>query len=98
MDGNNSGFNTEKLTDSNYHVWKQKIELVLAFRERSDHLENRSGPSNNADLSIWTKNNAKAKAIIGNSLSAEYLKQVRDVQTAYDMWVAIQNIFKDELC
>lgn len=94
MDGSSSGFKIEKLSDSNYHVWKQKIELVLAFRELSDHLESRPVPTNNADLSIWLKNDAKAKAIIGLSLSDEHLEHVRDVETAYGMWVAIQNIFQ----
>jgi hypothetical protein len=31
--GSFGGFKIEKLTASNYHTWKQKIELVLAFRE-----------------------------------------------------------------
>jgi hypothetical protein len=31
--GSFGGFMIDKLTASNYHTWKQKIELVLAFRE-----------------------------------------------------------------
>ena len=33
--GSFGGFKIDKLTASNYHTWKQKIELVLAFRKRS---------------------------------------------------------------
>ena len=32
------GFKIEKLGDDNFHVWKQKVELVLAFRELEDHI------------------------------------------------------------
>jgi hypothetical protein len=27
------GFKINKLNDNNYHTWKQKIELLLAFRD-----------------------------------------------------------------
>lgn len=93
MDGKYSGFKIEKLTDSNYYYWKQKIELVLTFLALSNHLENRTVPTNNADLSIWTKNDAKGKAMIGLLLSNKHLEHVSDVQTAYYMCVAIWNTF-----
>jgi hypothetical protein len=34
--GSFGAFKIDKLTASNYHTWKQKIELVLAFRELDD--------------------------------------------------------------
>ena len=34
--GSFGGFKIDKLTASNYHTWKQKIELVLAFRELNE--------------------------------------------------------------
>ena len=30
------GVGIEKLTELNYHVWKQKIDLVLTYREVDD--------------------------------------------------------------
>jgi Domain of unknown function (DUF4219) len=27
------GFEIDKLNDNNYHIWKQRIELLLAFRD-----------------------------------------------------------------
>ena len=31
-------FKMEKLGDGSVHLWKQKVELVLAFRELEDHI------------------------------------------------------------
>lgn len=41
-------FKIKKLSESNFHIWKQKIELVLPFRKLSDHMKKRP-PLSNAD-------------------------------------------------
>jgi hypothetical protein len=43
--GSFGGFKIYKLTASNYHTWKQKIELVLAFRELDEVVFNAPSPS-----------------------------------------------------
>lgn len=87
------GFKIEKLSESNFHIWKQKIELVLAFREPSDHLEDSPPLSNADDARTWQKDDAKVRAVIGLSLSDEHLEHVRGVQSASEMWKSIQNLF-----
>ena len=87
-------FKIEKLSDSNYHVWKQKVELVLAFRELEDHIVESRPPADQAASVAWHKNDAKAKAIIGLTLSDEHLEHVRELESAVEMWEAIKNLFQ----
>lgn len=83
------GLKIEKLLESNFHIWKQKIDLGLAFRELSDHLEDRPPLSNADDARTWQKDDAKARAVIGLSLSDEHLEHVRGVKSASEMWKSI---------
>lgn len=55
------GFIVEKLTESFFHVWKQKIESVLALRELSEHLDHNSSPVGLPDESSWQKNDSKGR-------------------------------------
>ena len=45
-------------------------------------------------LSEWKKNDRKARAIIGLSISDEHLEHVCDVETAKEMWRAIVDVFE----
>ena len=92
MDGL-SGFKIEKLRDSNFHVWKQRVELLLAFREL-DGVITKSAPSDEVELREWNKKDAKAKAVIGLTLNDDHLDHVRGVSSAREMWEAIMNIFQ----
>jgi len=38
MDSGSGMFKIEKLSESNFHVCKQKIELILAFHEIENHI------------------------------------------------------------
>lgn len=60
----------EKITDTNYHTWKKKIQLLLAYRELLDYIH-KDPPSEDDDQDKymeWVKNDAKAQAIIGLTL------------------------------
>ena len=83
----------EKLNDSNFHAWKQKIVLVLALKDLDDFIEE-DPPTDTDELVKWNKRDRKARAIIGLSLSDEHLEHVRDVETAKEMWTAILNVFE----
>ena len=88
-------FKIDKLTDSNFHVWKQRMELILAFRELDSHIdENARAPVDPAQLANWVKNDLKAKAVIGLALSDEHLEHVRDCETAADTWKAVVDLFQ----
>ena len=96
MESGSGMFKIEKLSESNFHVWKQKVELILAFRELDDHISD-SAPAtlpNDPQLDSWVKADAKARAVIGLTLSDEHLEHVRDCETAAAMWSAITDLFQ----
>lgn len=87
------GIKIEKLGEDNFHVWKQKVELLLALKDLDDHLES-TRPTDDDELSAWKKKDAKARAVIGLSISDEHLDHVRDTENAAEMWKAICDVFQ----
>lgn len=83
----------EKLNQSNYFAWKQKISLLLALKDLDDHLTSER-PADESEAIAWDKSDKKAQAIIGLSLSDPILENVRHVDNAASMWKTIQNIFE----
>jgi len=92
--GGIGGFKIEKLGESSYHVWMQKVELVLALRELEDHIYDSRPPIDEAELAVWQKNDAKARAIFCLTLYEEHLEHVRELESAAEMWEAIKNLFQ----
>ena len=88
-----SDIKIEKLGEDNFHVWKQKVELLLALKDLDDHLTS-TRPTDEDELSKWKKQDAKARAIIGLTVSDEHLDHVRDTDSAADMWNAICDVFQ----
>jgi hypothetical protein len=87
----------DKLNDKNYHTWKQKIELLLAFRDFDEVVFGDPPPDMATDEEVayaFKRLDAKAKAVIGLTLSDEHLEHVRDAQTAADMWKCLMNVFQ----
>ena len=84
MDDSSPSMKIEKLNDSNYHIWKQKILLHLALRDL-DLVIDGTPPTDPKELEIWNRNDRKAGAVIGLSLSDEHLSHVQDVTTAREM-------------
>ena len=81
----------DKLNDSNYHAWKQKIVLLLSSKDLDVLIEERP-PNHIAELAKWKKKYPKARAVIGLSLSDQHLEHVRDIATANEMWTTIVNV------
>ena len=77
MDGGLSQFRVEKLSDSNYHVWKEHIQSVLCLKDLDIYIEEDppvvEGASDvvqaRSELAIWRRGDRKAKAIIRLALS-----------------------------
>ena len=82
----------EKLNDSNFYVWKERIVHILALKDLDAFIEDL--PTEDIGSAVWKKNDRKARAIIGLSLSDEHLEHVRDVKTAREMWNVILNVFE----
>lgn len=98
MEDNGSDFKVEKLSGASYHVWKQKILLVLTVKDL-DHFRTEDPPSHNGghegnSISKWACKDRKVQAIISLSMSDEYLEHVRDSVSAKDMWEIIKNVFE----
>ena len=83
----------DKLTDSNYHAWKQKIVLLLSLKDLDEFIEE-NPPTDTTELAKWNRKDRKARAIIGLSLSDEHLEHVCDVETAKEIWTVILNVFE----
>ena len=86
----------EKLTDTNFYIWKQKIQLLLALKDVDHHVFETEPPGlpESDERKTWLRGDNKAKAIIGLSLSDEHLEHVHDSETAKQMWEGILNVFE----
>ena len=89
-----SSFKVVKLNDDNFHIWKQRIKLVLAYCNLDNQITNDPPSASRKNYKVWKKSDARARAIIGLSLSDEYVEHVRDFTTAKNMWKAILNVFE----
>ncbi len=88
----------EKLNNTNFHVWKLKIELFLWLRELEYFIKDDS-PTMDADkYREWCKNNQKAATLIGLSLFDEHLKHVQGVHSANEMRQYTLNLSNATLC
>lgn len=87
-------FKIEKLSDSNFHVWKQKVQLILSFRELEDHITDEPASSAPDDSEKWSKDDAKAKAIIGLSISDDHLQLTGDCESALELWKSILDLYQ----
>lgn len=94
MDSNSGGFKIDKSEESGYHVWKRKIQLILAFRELERHLDDTAPPVDHCELDVWCKNASKTRASIGLTLSDEHLDQVLNATTALELWNTIKSLFQ----
>ncbi|CDF33464.1 unnamed protein product [Chondrus crispus] len=96
MDDQSSGsVRIEKLTASNFYIWKQKIEVLLALRDVDQYVfDDISENATSDDRRKWIRGDAKAKAVIGLTLSDDYLQHVRGCSSAKETWEAILNVFE----
>jgi hypothetical protein len=77
------------------NTWKQKIELLLTFRDLDEVVFEAPPADMERNLEVATlfkKKDAKAKAVIGLTLSDEHLEHVRSAKTAAEMWTALKNV------
>ena len=95
MESNTSGIRIEKLDYSNFHSWKQKMELILGHREVDDMIDPNlrpRRPTDQEELLKWLRKDKSARMAIGITLSDEMLKNVAHTTTALEMWQEICNV------
>ena len=93
MDESQGSVRIEKLNDSNFHSWKRKIQLLLAYRDLEDYIHD-DRPLDEESQKKWDRGDRKAQAVIGLSLSDEHLEHVSDVSSAKNMWNTLLNVFE----
>ena len=94
MDGSSRMFNIDKLSDSNFHVWKQKVHLILAFKELEDNIADPPAGPQDGDSEKWSKDDAKTRAIIGLSISDDHLQLIGDCDSAAEQWKSILDLYQ----
>ncbi len=96
METESSSTKIDKL-NSNYHFWKIRIVHILTLKDLGNFLEDDattsqiSGP---VEIAEYKKNDKKAQAIIGLTLSDDFLENAREVETTKVIWAAIKNIIE----
>ena len=92
------GIKIEKFTETNFHEWRQWIEMVLALRDLEDMLDEDGTPKDAEDreLTSWKRRDTKASAIIGLTLGSEQLEHVSGCKTTAEMWSTLQGVFQRE--
>lgn len=94
-----------KLNNSNYSIWKYKMELFLikeglwetiaevesAEDDPNDEAENNSRASTVVSAAVLKKLDNKTRAWIGLLVEDDQLKYIRNKETALDSWNALKN-------
>lgn len=80
----------EKLTESKFFYWKQKITVILPYREIDHTIFSRNKyRKENPQYFKWMQCDKPAQAIIGLSLSDDMLEHVQIASTASEMYESI---------
>lgn len=81
-------FKIEKLNYSNYQTWKYKLELLL-LKEGLWEVVSEAKPVDPS--AVWTKQDGKAKALIGLLIEDSQLIHVRKLDTSKNYWDALKS-------
>lgn len=86
----------ERLGESNYQIWKIKIELLLIKEDLWDVVYKEIPATKTAE---WLKSDGKARAVIGLLVDDNQLLVIKNLTTARDYWLTLKKIHeKTSLC
>jgi len=90
------GIKIDKLTETKFHEWRQRIKMVLALRDLDDMLDEDGKPTDAEDreLAVWKRRDTKESAIIGLTLGSEQLEHVSGLKTPAETWSTLQSVLK----
>jgi len=90
------GIMIDKLTETNFHEWRQRIKMVLALRDLDDMLDEDGKPTDAdaRECAVWKRRDTKASAIIGLTVGSEQLEHVSGCKTMAEMWSTLQGVFQ----
>ncbi|XP_058213963.1 uncharacterized protein LOC131325638 [Rhododendron vialii] len=96
----NSGFNAGiTLTESNYDVWFQILEMQILEREKLEYIICNTPRPKETDASYakWYAENQKVKGWLLTSMALEIMKRYLRLRTACEIWNALAKAFYDGL-
>jgi len=90
------GIKIDKLTETNFHEWRQRNKMVVALRDLDDMLDEDGKPTDAdaRELALWKRRDTKASAIIGLTLGSEQLEHVAGCKTTAELWSTLQGVFQ----
>ncbi|KAH9752394.1 retrovirus-related pol polyprotein from transposon RE1 [Citrus sinensis] len=85
------------LTETNYDVWSQIMEMHLAEREKLSYIRSNTKPfeESSNEYEKWYSENQKVKRWLLISMSPEIMKRYLRIPTAYEIWDALSKAFYD---
>jgi len=90
------GINIDKVTATNFHEWRQRIQMVLALGDLDDMLDEDGKPTDaeGRQLAVWKRRDTKASVIIGLTLGSDQLEHVSGCKTTAEMWSTLQGVLQ----
>ena len=88
-----SSIKIDQLNDTNYHAWKILIQHVLVLKGPKKFIDD-DPPQDPVSQQDWIDEDEKARAVIGLTLTDTLLENVREANSAKEMWIAIKNVFE----
>jgi hypothetical protein len=84
------------LTETNYDVWSQIMEMQIAGREKLEYLMSKTSPKvTDPSYAKWYAENQKVKGWLLTSMSPEIMKRYLRLPTAREIWSALAKAFYD---
>ncbi|XP_071694725.1 uncharacterized protein [Rutidosis leptorrhynchoides] len=85
------------LTESNYDVWSQLMEMHIAEREKLSFIRGKPAPPAESEVGYekWYAENQKVKRWLLMSMKPEIMKRYVRLPTAYAIWTALAKAFYD---
>ena len=94
----NSGFHAGVvLTEVNYDVWSQILEMQITGREKLKSIMGKTEPPKETDATYakWYAENQKVKGCLLTSMSPKIMKRYLRLHTAREIWSALAKAFDD---
>jgi len=82
----NTWFNIVKLNNTNFQVWKYKVELLLT---REDLWHTVDSDRSTAPDAHWLKADRQAHATIGLLIEDDQLRHIKNATSAKETWTAL---------
>ena len=85
------------MTESNYDVWSQLVEMHIAEQEKLSYIQGKTKPPKESEdgYEKWYAENQKVKRWLLMSMSPEIMKRYLRLPTAQEIWSALSKAFYD---